>query len=337
MTAVLKELLIATPSLLVASYGVMRLFVALVGPEKEWRSDKYIRVAIWCFALSLLSLITLFATVHLVEYLTCWFFFDYTFAFLFIGVFFLFISGPREERTEVPEERDGVLIPLIIFEIIVIPLATLAICDGNSYNTLRARLGWMPVGLALSSFLVNVTVARSNRKHHYDASCPLSRFALIYAGIVAFCYPICHSFAVAMDDKGYIEDDMLWFWSIFSIVLVGAVSIIVLRAFHQLMDGEPWRKVADELPSLDTGMSDFPTADDSYDSSFDYKPMDLYRSSYEDPDSAREDVFRQYDESRRISEDIQQFDRSHPDADLTDHYAWEDILDAESDGYLEED
>lgn len=41
------------------------------------------------------------------------------------------------------------------------------------------------------------------------------------------------------------------------------------------------------------------------------------------------------DESRRISEDIQQFHRSHPDADLSDHYNWEDILDAETDGYLD--
>ena len=83
MSDVLQELLIATPILLVASYGVMRLFVSLVGPEKEWRSDKYIRVAIWCFAMGLLSLITLFATVNAVEYLTCWFFFYFTFSFPF--------------------------------------------------------------------------------------------------------------------------------------------------------------------------------------------------------------------------------------------------------------
>ena len=68
-----------------------------------------------------------------------------------------------------------------------------------------------------------------------------------------------------------------------------------------------------------------------------YKPMNLYRSSYDDPDPAREDIFREYDESRRRSEDIQQFHRAHPDADLSDHYSWEDILDAETDGYLEDD
>ena len=337
MNDVLQELLIATPSLLVASYGVMRLFVSLVGPEKEWRSDRCVRIAIWCFAMGLLSLITLFATVNEVEYLTCWFFFYFAFSFPFIGVFLLFISGPREERTEKPEERGGALIPLLVFEIVVIPLVTLAICDANSYNTLRARLGWMPVGLALSSLLVNITVARSNRKHHYDASCTLSRFALIYAGIVAFCYPLCHSLAVALDDTGYIEDDTLWFWSIFSVVLVGTTSIVVLKAFHLLMDGDPWKKVADELPSLDTGMIDFPTADDNYEHAFDYKPMNLYRSSYDDPNPAREDVFRQYDESRRISEDIQQFHESHPDADLSDHYNWEDVLDAQTDGYLDDD
>lgn len=43
-----------------------------------------------------------------------------------------------------------------------------------------------------------------------------------------------------------------------------------------------------------------------------------------------------YDESRRISEDIQQFSNSNPGADLSDHYHWEDILDAETDGYLDD-
>ena len=47
--------------------------------------------------------------------------------------------------------------------------------------------------------------------------------------------------------------------------------------------------------------------------------------------------FNLNDEARRVSEDIQQFHRAHPDADLSDHYFWEDILDAETDGYLEED
>lgn len=41
------------------------------------------------------------------------------------------------------------------------------------------------------------------------------------------------------------------------------------------------------------------------------------------------------DESRRASEDIQQFHNSHPDTDLTDHYYWDDVLDAKTDGYLD--
>lgn len=82
---------------------------------------------------------------------------------------------------------------------------------------------------------------------------------------------------------------------------------------------------------------DYEDTEDDEDYSYEYKPMDLYRSSYEDPNSAREDVFRQYDESRRISEDIQQFHESHPDADLSDHYNWEDVLDAQTDGYLDDE
>lgn len=45
--------------------------------------------------------------------------------------------------------------------------------------------------------------------------------------------------------------------------------------------------------------------------------------------------FDRYDESRRVSEDIEQFYNCHPDADLSDHYYWDDILDAETDGYLD--
>ena len=42
------------------------------------------------------------------------------------------------------------------------------------------------------------------------------------------------------------------------------------------------------------------------------------------------------DEARRVSEDIQQFHYNHPDADLSDHYYWEDVLDADTDGSLED-
>lgn len=42
------------------------------------------------------------------------------------------------------------------------------------------------------------------------------------------------------------------------------------------------------------------------------------------------------DEARRISEDIQQFHNANPDADLYEHYYWEDILNAETDGYLDD-
>ena len=42
------------------------------------------------------------------------------------------------------------------------------------------------------------------------------------------------------------------------------------------------------------------------------------------------------DEARRVSEDIQQFHRAMPDADLSEHYYWEDILDAKTDGYLDD-
>ena len=47
--------------------------------------------------------------------------------------------------------------------------------------------------------------------------------------------------------------------------------------------------------------------------------------------------FDRNDESRRMSEEIQQFHQAHPDADLSEHFFWDDILDAKTDGYLDED
>ena len=41
------------------------------------------------------------------------------------------------------------------------------------------------------------------------------------------------------------------------------------------------------------------------------------------------------DEARRVSEDMQQFHSAHPNADVSDHYYWDDVLDAETDDYLE--
>ena len=46
--------------------------------------------------------------------------------------------------------------------------------------------------------------------------------------------------------------------------------------------------------------------------------------------------FDRNDEAYRVSDDIRQFHRSHPRADLSDHYFWDDVLDAETDGYLED-
>ena len=42
------------------------------------------------------------------------------------------------------------------------------------------------------------------------------------------------------------------------------------------------------------------------------------------------------DESRRVSEDMQQFYSGRRGADKTDHYDWADVLDADTDGYFEE-
>ena len=50
----------------------------------------------------------------------------------------------------------------------------------------------------------------------------------------------------------------------------------------------------------------------------------------------RRGEFSRNDEAYRVSDDIRQFHRSHPDVDLSDHYYWDDLRDAETDGYLED-
>ena len=50
----------------------------------------------------------------------------------------------------------------------------------------------------------------------------------------------------------------------------------------------------------------------------------------------RHGEFDSNDESRRVSEDIQGFHSQFPDTDLSDHYYWDDVVDAGTDGYLED-
>lgn len=63
-------------------------------------------------------------------------------------------------------------------------------------------------------------------------------------------------------------------------------------------------------------------------SKYDFNPTKDYYGMHGEFDSN--------DESRRASEDIQGFHKLFPDEDLSDHYYWEDVLDAETDGYLDD-
>ena len=131
--------------------------------------------------MSLLSLISLFATVHSVKPVMSWFLFYFFYSFPFIALYFLFLAGfeNREfaSRMEPPKKRSKWFYFAVAVELVVLPLLTLIICDINSYHTLRARLGWIPVGLALSSLSLNITVCISNRRCNLGARSPWSKFA----------------------------------------------------------------------------------------------------------------------------------------------------------------
>lgn len=62
----------------------------------------------------------------------------------------------------------------------------------------------------------------------------------------------------------------------------------------------------------------------------DYNPMtDSYYGMHGE--------FDRNDESRAISEDMQSFHRAYPETDLHEQYYWDEILDAATDGYLDDE
>ena len=346
MPAFLKDLIVITPILVGAAYGIMRLVVWLLtdnGRRPKW-SGKFARLFIWSVAMSILSLAAVFITAVSfdIEDLTIGILFNGIVYFGVLALFFYFFRDAGEKKYETravwPEHRGPWFFLAVAAELFLIPLITLALCREYGYYVPRALLGWMPVALALSSLLVNITVAASNFKHKLDMRSPWSKGALIFAAAVAFIYPVCHGAAFAIDEEHHWMDLIsLLFWAGISAAIVDLISVYTLSFFYALMDDAEDYKML--VPSLFDDINDIPSYNDSNDSyeAPKYKPMNLYRSSYDDPDPAREEIFREYDESRRRSEDIQQFHRAHPDADLSDHYSWEDILDAETDGYLEDD
>ena len=50
----------------------------------------------------------------------------------------------------------------------------------------------------------------------------------------------------------------------------------------------------------------------------------------------RHGEFDRNDENRKECEDIREFHTNYPDVELTDHYDWNDVLEAETDGYLDD-
>ena len=262
-------------------------------------------------------------------------------SFIGISIFFFFVETHCDEPY-VPQDnalrhRGLGFYAAVAVALIFIPCFTFRACWYGG----RSLLGWMPVGLAASSLALNIAVTASNRRLGMNARSPWSRFALIYAGLVAFIYPFCHSYAFALDDHGALEDYFGLCYS-FSVIIVGCLALFVTMAFYLRMNGASWKEVEYEVPLFGELLSTsyVPPQHDASTHAYrqtGYKPMDLYRSSYEEPDPYREEIYRQYDASRRVSEDIQQFHESHPDADLSDHYSWEDILDAQTDGYLDDD
>lgn len=232
---------------------------------------------------------------------------------------------------------------LLLLILVLVPLLCVFIFYGFDAKTL---LGRFPVGLAISSLFADIVLMVSNKRHNIGIRDWWSKAGVAYAILVATAYPILHS-ACAMGeftgpyDREWLGIDPFDWWE-FYIIIALVVYISSFYAIHfifaKIAGGEydkgP-KSVRVSLPSDygDSYIDDSPSYTD---------PVEPYMSIMDYPEIS-DDYYGKHgefdinDESRRVSEDIQQFHRSHPDADLSDHYYWDDILDAETDGYLDEE
>lgn len=206
----------------------------------------------------------------------------------------------------------------------------------------------LPPILAGASVLFNILTIVSNRKHHIGIRNGWSKAAMIFTIFNVFIIPACYALRAGISADDYysrrlsIEPGM----AIFVFFLLGALvymgGYIFIMYFHKWIGGykEPhglFLMITDSM-AQSTGASVYKAADYS---STDYS--DFTREENSSWGNITDDYYGKHgefdinDEARRISEDMQQFHNANPDADLTDHYYWDDVLDAETDGYLEDD
>ena len=196
MNPTLKEVLILTPLLLLVSYALMRFFVWLRRFRKKpgkpdcWQR----RSGTWCVCMCVVSLITLFALVNELKMMTPLILMYYVFTFPFFAVVLYIAARHKDDdyvpRDSAPEARGRRFYIAVFAELTVLPVITLVLCCCYGTFVPRALLGWMPVALSLSSFLLNLTVVGSNEKTHRDVHDPWSRFALVFSVAVAAAYPL---------------------------------------------------------------------------------------------------------------------------------------------------
>ena len=216
-----------------------------------------------------------------------------------------------------------------------------------AFNLLDFLVLFPPISVG-ASVLFNVLTIFSNRKHHIGIKNSWSKTAMIFTIFNVFIIPVCYALRAGLSIRNYhnMHLDFEPGMTIFVYFLLGAAvyiaGYIVIMYFHKWIGGykEPHGlllNITDDM-AQSFGAAVYNPAEYSTSGDADYTPDE--RSTW---GSITNDYYGKHgefdinDEARRVSEDMQQFHNANPDTDLTDHYYWDDVLDAETDGYLEDD
>ena len=120
-------------------------------------------------------------------------------------------DNDRQERSGMPagKRRRG-FYAVVIPALAIGPAAALWACSWDIwYPFLKTFLLAFPVGLILSSAIVDIAVMASNRRHNIGMSDRWSRFAMLYSVIVPFLYAPCHAAAFAMDTEHHYSNALI--------------------------------------------------------------------------------------------------------------------------------
>lgn len=246
-------------------------------------------------------------------------------------------SGDRQERSGKPSEKRSVVFYLLTAAIAVYFPASVVSLFFYGYDFIDF-LTYAPLVAVVSAVMFSTVVSVSNMAHNIGIRDFWSKASIVYWVLVALPFPYCCALLASQGKTGdyfwighYTFDGTLLFvCAILFTAVAYCIFYLIIAWFSKWTGG------------IKSAVPFFSMTETS--SSRDYSP-----GYYFDPDdsghkttSITDDYYGKHgefdinDEARRVSEDMQQFHNTFPDSDLSDQYYWDDILDAETDDYLDD-